>query len=104
MEKEPQIIEKPEIIKQEALQDEAQKPVLVSEVLPDKLSVMPITPRPVFPHIMLPLTFTGERSIETIKDAVEKQKNILFVKNDLAILLLQNLMKIFRELYNRLQY
>jgi len=77
MEKDPQIIEPPEIIRQETLQEEAQKPVLVSDVLPDKLTVMPITPRPVFPHIMLPLSFSGERSIETIKDAVENQNNFL---------------------------
>jgi len=51
--------------------------VLVSEVLPDRLTVMPVTPRPVFPNLMIPLTFSGERFIETIQKAVQEQNGVL---------------------------
>jgi len=56
---------------------QAQELVLVSEVLPDRIFIMPVAPRPIFPNIMLPLTFGGDRFIETVRHAVEKNNNIL---------------------------
>ena len=55
----------------------AQELVLVSEVLPDRIPIMPIYPRPVFPHFMLPLTFSGEKFLEIIHDAIEKHNGLL---------------------------
>jgi ATP-dependent Lon protease len=51
--------------------------VIVSELLPDKLTILPIEPRPVFPNIMIPLTFTGEKIIQTIREVTEKQNSLL---------------------------
>lgn len=59
--------------------------VIVSELLPDKLTILPVEPRPVFPNIMIPLTFTGEKIIKTIKEVTEKQNSLLgiaLVKNE----------------------
>ncbi|RPJ04958.1 MAG: hypothetical protein EHM37_22470 [Deltaproteobacteria bacterium] len=55
----------------------AQELVLVSEVLPDRIPVMPVYPRPVFPHFMLPLTFSGEKFLEIIREAIEKHNGLL---------------------------
>lgn len=51
--------------------------IIVSELLPDKLTILPVLPRPVFPNIMIPLTFTGESIIQTIKEVTEKQNSLL---------------------------
>jgi len=40
---------------------------VVSEILPDRLTVLPAETRPFFPNITVPMTFTGEKFIETIK-------------------------------------
>jgi len=40
---------------------------VVSEILPDRLTVLPTETRPFFPNITVPMTFTGEKFIETIK-------------------------------------
>ncbi|MEZ0372426.1 MAG: LON peptidase substrate-binding domain-containing protein, partial [Candidatus Sericytochromatia bacterium] len=53
--------------------------VVVSEVLPDKLHIIPIEPRPIFPNVMTPLTFAGERSLELLKDAWENQNRMIGV-------------------------
>ncbi|MCB1191834.1 MAG: endopeptidase La [Leptospiraceae bacterium] len=53
--------------------------VVVSEVLPDNLIVLPILDRPIFPGIVMPLIFSGEKSINAIKSAVESQTNIFGV-------------------------
>ena len=63
------------------------KLVVVSEILPDKLHIIPIEPRPIFPNVLTPLTFAGERAIELLKDAWENQNHLFGVamidqKND----------------------
>ncbi|MFO8235940.1 MAG: endopeptidase La [Bacteroidales bacterium] len=40
---------------------------VVSEILPDRLTILPVDSRPFFPGITVPLTFTGPKFIETIK-------------------------------------
>ena len=57
--------------------ESAKELVLVSEVLPDRLTIMPVTPRPVFPNLMMPLTFSGDRFIETIRHAVQERNSLL---------------------------
>ncbi|MEA2103998.1 MAG: endopeptidase La [Candidatus Cloacimonadota bacterium] len=51
--------------------------VIVSDILPDKLLVLPINKRPVFPGMMLPLTFSGETHLKIVKRAYEKEKGFL---------------------------
>ncbi|MGA1868678.1 MAG: endopeptidase La [bacterium] len=62
---------------QESTQDKSQNIVLVSEVLPDKVSILPVSPRPVFPSLVMPMSFSGERFIGTVNHAMEKENNLL---------------------------
>ncbi len=57
--------------------------VVISEILPDKLIIIPILHRPVFPGIMVPLTFTGDHFIKAIETANESENRVfgvVFVK------------------------
>ena len=57
--------------------------VSVSEVMPDKLVILPIITRPVFPNIMIPITFSGNQFLEAIKRIDEEENKLLglvFVK------------------------
>ena len=45
--------------------------VLVSEVLSDRIPVRPMAPRPLFPYLMLPLTFTGPRFAADVRSAAD---------------------------------
>ena len=56
---------------------EAKNLVLVSEVLPDRIPILPIGPRPLFPNMMMPLTFSGRRFTEAVKCATEQYNGIL---------------------------
>ena len=47
------------------------------EVLPSVLTIVPITKRPVFPGIMLPVTLTGEESLRAVKQAVEEDNGLM---------------------------
>ena len=51
--------------------------VLVSEVLPDRIPILPISPRPIFPNMVMPLMFSGRRFIEAVKFATEQYNGIL---------------------------
>jgi ATP-dependent Lon protease len=53
--------------------------VIVSEILPDKLTVIPIEPRPIFPNIMLPMALNGSRYVELIKRVWEEEQRLLGV-------------------------
>jgi len=53
--------------------------VKVSEVLPDNLVVIPLQNRPIFPGIMIPLTFPGDRYAKAIKEAYENGNQIIGV-------------------------
>jgi ATP-dependent Lon protease len=52
-------------------------PVLLSDIYPDHLIVLPISNRPLFPGFGMPLTFTGQRFVEVINQAVEKHEGFL---------------------------
>jgi ATP-dependent Lon protease len=60
-------------------QDTQAELVVVSDVLPDKLTILPILHRPVFPGIMVPLTFSGETFIKAIEDAYHNGKRFIGV-------------------------
>ena len=53
--------------------------VLVSEVLPDHLLIIPLQDRPIFPGITLPVIFSGKPYVEAIRQAQEKQPAVLGV-------------------------
>lgn len=53
--------------------------VIVSEILPDKLTVIPIEPRPIFPNIMLPMALNGSRYVELIKRIWEDEQRLFGV-------------------------
>jgi ATP-dependent Lon protease len=49
----------------------AKELIVVSEVLPETLTIMPFHPRPVFPNVLMPFTFSGDRYLELLKDSWE---------------------------------
>lgn len=53
--------------------------VLVSEVYPDNIVVVPVENRPVFPGLSLPLMFGGKEVVRSIEHAIEKEKGYLGV-------------------------
>jgi ATP-dependent Lon protease len=73
---EDQIIEEIENVQQE-LQ-------LVDNVLPTHLTILPLTQRPVFPGMAIPLTFSGKDKIEAIQKAMEEDEGyvgLVYTKN-----------------------
>jgi ATP-dependent Lon protease len=53
--------------------------VLVSEIYPDNISVVPLENRPVFPGLALPLAFMNKNIVKTIAHAIEKNNGFLGV-------------------------
>ncbi|MDY6915719.1 MAG: endopeptidase La [Candidatus Cloacimonadota bacterium] len=51
--------------------------VLVSEIMPDQLIIIPISSRPVFPGITLPLTIQGEEQIEALEKAYDHENGLV---------------------------
>jgi ATP-dependent Lon protease len=57
--------------------------VVLSEILPDHLVILPLPERPVFPGLTIPMLFSGKKYIDSIKTAQEKQPpvmGVVFVK------------------------
>lgn len=66
-------------------EDNVNKIVVVSEVLPDKLDILPYTIRPVFPYSVSPIHISGKRQIDIVQKALDKNNKILgfvLVKNE----------------------
>ncbi|MGL6168010.1 MAG: endopeptidase La [Fusobacteriaceae bacterium] len=49
----------------------------IMDMLPNDLLILPLITRPIFPNIMVPITFTGEDYIEIIKKSVEKYNGFM---------------------------
>lgn len=49
----------------------------VNEVLPDNIIILPMITRPIFPHLMFPITFSGLRFLEAIKKAFEEENRLV---------------------------
>ena len=47
--------------------------VVLSDILPDTLTVIPVMNRPVFPGVMTPMSFGGENIVSAIKHAYENE-------------------------------
>lgn len=74
-----------DIHKNGAINQEKPGLLLVSDIIPDNLNILPLHSRPLFPGLTLPLTFTGEKFIHEIQFAIEKDKNfmgVVFTKNN----------------------
>lgn len=48
----------------------------IDKVLPTNLSILPLTQRPIFPGITIPLTFSGTR-IEAVRNAMDKEDGFI---------------------------
>ena len=51
--------------------------VAVSDILPDKLTILPIMNRPIFPGVMMPMNFNGQKIINSIKHAYENENGYI---------------------------
>ncbi len=49
----------------------------VSEILEGNILILPIITRPIFPHLMFPITFSGLRFLEAIKKAYEDENRVV---------------------------
>ena len=49
----------------------------INEILRTDILIIPIITRPIFPHLMFPITFSGVHFIETIKKAFEEENRIV---------------------------
>ncbi|MFC1887195.1 endopeptidase La [Candidatus Cloacimonadota bacterium] len=57
--------------------------IVVSDILPDKPIIIPLVNRPIFPGVMLPLTFSGEKFIKSLETAYERDNQLfgtVFIK------------------------
>jgi len=52
---------------------EGQQLQVVENVLPKNLTILPLSKRPIFPGLSLPLTFRGRKKIEALKKALEEE-------------------------------
>ncbi|MCK5780225.1 MAG: endopeptidase La [Psychrilyobacter sp.] len=58
--------------------------IKVDEKLPEELIILPMLTRPIFPNIMIPITFSGEIFLEAVKQIEESENKLLglvFVKD-----------------------
>lgn len=48
-----------------------------NDLVPDRLSILPLITRPLFPNIMVPITFTGKDYVNSIKKAMEDNNSFM---------------------------
>ncbi|WP_243349698.1 endopeptidase La [Parabacteroides sp. FAFU027] len=53
--------------------------VLVSEIYPDNIAVLPLESRPIFPGLALPLVYGGRKAIDYVENTIEKNNGFLGV-------------------------
>ncbi len=51
--------------------------VLARDILPSRIPIIPLRPRPAFPGVIIPLTVTGEARVRTIKQAMETESQAI---------------------------
>lgn len=51
--------------------------VNIKDILPANLQILPLVTRPIFPNIMIPITFSGDEFLESIKEAQEKYNGFM---------------------------
>ena len=50
--------------------------IIPSEIVPDVVPIIPISQRPLFPGMMIPLVLTGEKMLQTINAILETESKI----------------------------
>ena len=68
------IITDEEIIEEALAEQEGQELQKVEEMLPQNLTILPLSQRPIFPGLAMPLTFSGKAQVDALKKAVEEQE------------------------------
>lgn len=64
-------------IEEEKMENKKNEMSKITDLLPNELLILPLITRPIFPNIMVPITFTGADYIETIKRAVESYNGFM---------------------------
>jgi ATP-dependent Lon protease len=64
-------------IKDEVIIDNNQEIVVASDILPEIIQILPLTNRPMFPGMMLPLVISNEELIKTINKAYNSKNRII---------------------------
>ncbi len=75
-----EIIEQPDEITGEDFIEEAafsRELQPLERALPGNLTIIPLYQKPVFPGVPIPLTFSGEMQIKTIREAIEKENGYI---------------------------
>ena len=67
------IITDEEVIEEALTEQEGQELQKVEQVLPQNLTILPLSQKPIFPGLAMPLTFSGKAEVEALKKAVEEQ-------------------------------
>ncbi|MEL6864720.1 MAG: endopeptidase La [Bacteroidota bacterium] len=50
---------------------------IVDEVVPSRLTILPLLQRPVFPGLVLPVPFTGQAAVDALQNAVKKEDSYI---------------------------
>jgi ATP-dependent Lon protease len=61
------------VIEEAMAEQEGQELQKVEEMLPQNLTILPLSQRPIFPGLAMPLTFAGQAQVDALKKAVEEQ-------------------------------
>ncbi|MCB0589629.1 MAG: LON peptidase substrate-binding domain-containing protein, partial [Phaeodactylibacter sp.] len=66
-------------VDEEAVEVEAEEkyPQARDNVLPQTLTILPLSQRPLFPGIALPMTFSGKEQVQAIKQAIEEEEGFV---------------------------
>ncbi|NJL77348.1 MAG: hypothetical protein HC892_22285 [Saprospiraceae bacterium] len=49
----------------------------IEKVLPNHLTIIPLSQRPIFPGLTVPMTFSGKNNLNAIKQAVEQENGYI---------------------------
>ena len=61
------------------MENEKSSLVLVSDIYPDNIIVLPLENRPIFPGLTLPMTFPGDKMVEYTEHAIENNNGFIGV-------------------------
>ncbi|RMH60713.1 MAG: endopeptidase La [Zetaproteobacteria bacterium] len=71
----------------EVVEDNHQPLVVADEVLPAQLTILPLSNRPLFPGLVVPLSYEGEQTIEVLRTLAknrERHVGLVLVRNEKA--------------------
>lgn len=59
------------------VEESSNKLVVLSDILPDHLVILPLPEKPVFPGITMPMLFSGKKYLDSLRAAQEKQPAVI---------------------------